>query len=137
MSCSQTVLLVCAHHQLSLLASVHQKRHDASTPDKTINQLRSPFLDYDARIILIFTMFAAHLGGRARPAACSHLKQVCYSSFSEHLQRVHMAACTPAVPLPHSSAEWVAPVCPGCPMAERRRDGSPLLARPHDRSEAD
>lgn len=32
--------------------------------------------------------------------------------------------------LPHSSAEWVAPVCPGCPMAERHRDGSPLLA-PH------
>lgn len=137
MWCSQTVLLVCAHRQLSLLASVRQKRHDASTPDKKINQLITPFLDDDARIILISTTFAAHLGGRARPAACSHLKQVCYSSFSEHLLRVHMAACTPAVPLPLSSAEWVAPVCSGCPMAERRRDGSPLLARPHDRSEAD
>lgn len=34
----------------------------------------------------------------------------------------------PSVPLPHSSAEWVAPVCPGCPMAGRQRAGSPLLA---------
>lgn len=38
------------------------------------------------------------------------------------------ASSESSVLLPHSSAEWVAPVSPRCPMAGRIRNGSPLLA---------